>query len=511
MIKVEQTMRNILILLVAVIILISTVSIGLQLIWTTTMEEQETSINDLPVIIRENGYRVSWSHTLDLIVFDEKQRDGYYDIYTMKPDGSDVKCLTDTPLLPRGHKGCAEWHPSGDYIVFTCQKEEYFGSKIPFLRNLFDKLAAPGRGFNCDLWVMNKDGTRFWRLTDLPTKQNLFDKQDYTGVIHPHFSHDGTKLVWSERVGSADNKWGRWVLKVADFIVDGDDIHLENITVYQPGSNQPCFYEAHGFSVDDKKIIFSGNLEPGQDENHLDIYTLDLETKALTRLTETLDEWDEHAQYSPDGKYIVWMSSNGYGIGCEKDWWNHLRTDYWVMKSDGSCKRQLTFYNSNSEYRVICSDCSWNSDGTKLAGTVLVIGENYKKGGIIILDLSDIGNYTKPVWNNILGPYGGDRKHIVVDPHNSSILFVDSCDDSGVWVSKTAGESTNDPYNPAWQHTKLDRGYTEITGTYDENYTYILAVMMNRDNHVYRLKYRWDEDPAVKDWEETVFTDNMNL
>ncbi len=490
------------------ILLISSFSIAIQLLNGSNIENSFQ--NSLPYIVRENGYRVSWSHTFNLIAFDEKQDDGYYDIYVMKPDGTNVRCLTDNSLLPRGHKGCAEWHPSGNYIVFTCQKEKYFGSKIPFLRNWFDKLAVPGIGFNCDLWVMDNNGTKFWRLTDISTKQYFFDKQDYTAIIHPHFSHDGKKLVWSERIGSADNKWGEWCLKVADFIVDENGPHLENIRSYQPGF-QPCFYEAHGFSLDDKKIIFSGNLEPGQDENHLDIYTFDLETMTLTRLTETLDEWDEHAHYSPDGRYIVWMSSNGYGMNTKEDWWDYLRTDYWIMKSDGSDKKQLTFYNSNESYRVICSDCSWNPDGTKIAGTILVIGDNYSKGGIIIIDLSNIKNNTIQIWDNSLGPYGGDRKNIVIDPHNPNILFVDSCDNSGVWVSKTAGESTDDPYNPAWQHTKLDRGYTEITGTYDENYTYILAVMMNRDNHVYRLKYRWDEDPAVKDWEETVFTDNMNL
>ncbi|MCD6541769.1 MAG: hypothetical protein J7K38_00375, partial [Thermoplasmata archaeon] len=93
-----------------------------------------------------------------------------------------------------------------------------------------------------------------------------------------------------------------------------------------------------------------------------------------------------------------------------------------------------------------------------------------------------------------MGPYGGDRKHVIIDPHNPSILFVDSCDDSGVWISKTAGESTGDPFNPAWQHTRFDRGYTEIAGTYDESHTYILAVKTSGDNHVYILKYSEDED-----------------
>ncbi|RLF39369.1 MAG: hypothetical protein DRN12_07080, partial [Thermoplasmata archaeon] len=506
----KEILNKLLISILLLTLFISSLSMAIQILNIVNIGYKTDFQIDVPPLVRENGYRVSWSHTLNLIAFDEKQEDGYYDIYAMKPDGSDVRCLTDTSLLPKSHKGCAEWHPSGRYIVFTCQKENYFGSGIPFLRKWFDKLAVPGIGFNCDLWVMDNNGTKFWRLTDIPTKQRLLDKQDYTAIIHPHFSHDGSKLVWSERIGSADNKWGEWCLKIADFIVDEDGPHIENIKSHQPGFNQPCFYESHGFSVDDKRIIFSGNLEPGQDENHLDIYTFDLETMVLTRLTDTMDEWDEHAHYSPDGEFIIWMSSNGYGMNTREDWWNYLRTEYWIMRSDGSDKRQLTFYNPNNSYRVICSDCSWNADGTKIAGTILVVGENYSKGGIIILDISDIRNATMQMWDNSLGPYGGDRKNIVIDPHNSDILFVDSCDNSGVWVSKTAGESTGDPNNPAWRHTQLDRGYTEIAGTYDEEYTYIFAVMGGK-NSVYRLKYSKDEDPANKKWEESVFKEGKFL
>ncbi len=114
-------------------------------------------------------------------------------------------------------------------------------------------------------------------------------------------------------------------------------------------------------------------------------------------------------------------------------------------------------------------------------------------------------------WDTSMGPYGGDRKHVIVDPHNSSILFVDSCDDSGVWISKTAGEPTGDSHNPAWQHTKFERGNTEIAGTYDEKYTYILAVKTSRDNHVYILKYSDKEDPQEKDWENVSFAEGSNF
>jgi len=51
-----------------------------------------------------------------------------------------------------------------------------------------------------------------------------------------------------------------------------------------------------------------GNPITGQPVNGLDIYELELPTGDTKRLTDTFDDWDEHAHYSPDGKTIMWMS-----------------------------------------------------------------------------------------------------------------------------------------------------------------------------------------------------------
>jgi Tol biopolymer transport system component len=339
--------------------------------------------------MKHNGYRPSWSYKSNLIVYDKKQADGFYHIYTMKPDGSEEICLTDTSIFPAGHKGCTEWHPSDEYLVFTCQKEHYYGKRIPILRNMLDKLAVPGEGINCDLWIMDKNGSQCWQLTDLPTKKSYVDPQAYTGVIHPHFSHDGTKLFWSERIAGGGEDWGEWILRIADFkVVDHIPI-IENVVSYQPGVI-PCFYESHGFSPDDSKIIFSGNLIAGQDVNHLDIYTLEMQTQGLVRLTTSKEEWDEHAHFSPDGQKIIWMSSEGYGMNTERDWWNYLRTEYWIMNHDGSNKTQISFYNDDiaETMRVICSDCSWSPDGKHIASTMLIQDNEVSiDGGIGILNV----------------------------------------------------------------------------------------------------------------------------
>ncbi|MEW6221041.1 MAG: hypothetical protein AB1634_16125 [Thermodesulfobacteriota bacterium] len=53
-------------------------------------------------------------------------------------------------------------------------------------------------------------------------------------------------------------------------------------------------------------------------------------------------------------------------------------------------------------------------------------------------------------WRGGFGPYGGDRKAVVVDPHDSSLLYTDSADEAGVWTSRDAGGG--------WQSTALTFG-----------------------------------------------------
>lgn len=150
--------------------------------------------------------------------------------------------------VPQKHNGNPAWYPEGKYIIFTAEKEE-----VP---KKFDRWAIPGTGVNCDLWLMTSNGERFYQLTDLP----LVLDDEAKGTIHPQFSPNGRKLLWTERVGSG-GAWGKWVLRVADFIDEEDNPHLTNIKTYQPGK-QSVFYESHAFSKNGQKIawLFAKNI-----------------------------------------------------------------------------------------------------------------------------------------------------------------------------------------------------------------------------------------------------------
>jgi polyhydroxybutyrate depolymerase len=338
-------------------------------------------IKQITTLIDRAAKTLDWSHKLNKLTIEKYGLDTYVDIYSINPDGTGEQCLTcNKASCPQKHNGNSAWHPSGEYIVFTSEKE-----KNP---DYLWRDAVPGSGFNNDLWVMNADGQHFFRLTDYPLHARA--------VIHPHFSHDGKLLFWAERLRSAAGSgWGTWALKVADFITENGKPAIKNIQNYQPGKNR-YFYESHAFSPDDTKILFTANPD-GQTDSGFDIYILDLNSYQLSNLTNTPNDWDEHAQYSPDGNKIAWISATGLNIPRDSikvnDFERGLLTELWLMNADGSNKQRLTYFNQPgyAEYmngeRVIVSDISWSPDGRTIAALIAYWSANSLKSKIVMIEL----------------------------------------------------------------------------------------------------------------------------
>lgn len=316
--------------------------------------------------IKEYGKSVDWLHQGNLIATARPLFDGYYDLLIFSMDDPDKETyLTHNATgAPQKHNGNPAWHPSGSYIVFTAENED--------VESEFDFYAVPGRGVNCNLWLASSDGTCFWQLTFHETAYS----DDAQGVIHPQFSHDGEKLFWAERLmGASDTMWGRWALKVGRFIDDGDSPLLKDIQSFTPGA-QNAFYEGHSFSRDGTSVLFSGNLESGQEETGLDIYEMELESGILTRLTSSLSDWDEHAHWSPDGEKIAWMSSTPLEVEYPEDmgphdWRYYLATELWLINADGYGAQRLSFFNQPGHphqcaARTVVSDSAWGPDGESL-------------------------------------------------------------------------------------------------------------------------------------------------
>ena len=305
-------------------------------------------------LLQEQGGRVSWSQAKNLVAFDVGGKEGKSAVYTARLDGSYKQCLTcgkkDVPQL---HNGNPEWHPSGDWIVFQAQDPEL---KLPS-GPAGNFMASPGIGINNNIWVMNADGSKFWQMTHV---QNRY------GTLHPQFSPDGKKALWSEIVKPGGALGGQWAVKLGDFSIANGEPRVTSIQALTPVNLE--LYETHGFSPDNRRIIFSA-VPPGKYYYDMEIYTYDLTTQQLARLTDN-SAWDEHAHFSPDGRWIAWISSTDipqiHTRTLEELTRNPPKTDAWIMSADGSNKRRLTRFNDpnapegqNASGRVIVGDISW--------------------------------------------------------------------------------------------------------------------------------------------------------
>lgn len=305
------------------------------------VSKAQTPTGDLTLVSYQkitSGGRVGWSHApLNLIAFDRQGTGepgtnlGFFDVYTMNPDGSNQVCLTcGKPGLPPYNKGNPDWHPSNLYMVISVQRGDRTYSSNP--NDISNTIAQPGRGGDNVIYIMDATGTNYWIVPD---------SENGCGVLHPHFSHDGTKLIWAQCLSSQpEDRGGTWEIQIASFALPTTDGGAPTVTVTQtitPGIT-PCLYETHGFSIDDSTIFFSGTAA-GIPQTGNEIYSYNLNTGAFADLTNTSTLWDEHAHPNPVFPKLIWASQYENQIVQ-----NVFGTDYWSMNYDGSDKKRLTWF-----------------------------------------------------------------------------------------------------------------------------------------------------------------------
>jgi len=144
------------------------------------------------------------------------------------------------------------------------------------------------------------------------------------------FTFDGTLLGISHHNQEDEGRSTLYYLRPGEM--------SDPVAVTKPGLGASYL---HGWSTDNKKMIFTANRK-GQ----YDIYTVDVATGKETQMTKkkTLDDGPE---YSPDGKYIFF---------------NSVRTgnmQLWRMDADGKNQQQLTFDSYNNWFPHVSPDQKW--------------------------------------------------------------------------------------------------------------------------------------------------------
>jgi len=309
----------------------------------------------------------------------------HYEVFTMKPDGTDVRCLTcDQPALAHTRwKGQASWHPSGQYLAFTAETDQY-------PRDLTGASTRPGVGRNHDVWIMRSDGSGFWKLTDTP---------DNGGVIRPVFSHNGSLLLWNEEyslelypegkprdlkipddppdtAGHHGSYWGHlsmvyrrgqetgaWRIRLAEVSFPAGEPLISNVRSLEPPDGFTLI-EAAGFTPSDQGIVASyAPLAENRGQSFWgDIYVTDLKGRLVKRLTSTPFVHDENPVFSPDGRFLLWNSTNEQTPSRGEELWS--------LDLATGAKTRLTYFTdpSHPEYDPIAgqiTEISWDPSGRR--------------------------------------------------------------------------------------------------------------------------------------------------
>jgi len=196
-----------------------------------------------------------------------------YDIFKADPDGSNMIQLTDT----YGYDAEATYAFDGSKIVYTS--------------------LVSG---DLEIWTMNSDGS---------DKRQLTTHLGYDGGAF--FSHNGQKIVWRAYYPETEHEKEQYInlieknaiqsMALQIWAMDADGFNKVQITNNNAVNFSPFFFP------DDKRIIFSSNLENPKGHN-FDLYAININGSNLEKIT-FYDGFDSFPMFSPDGDKLVFASN----------------------------------------------------------------------------------------------------------------------------------------------------------------------------------------------------------
>lgn len=235
------------------------------------------------------------------------------DLYVMNIDGTENTRITKTPRSEAN----AVWISGG--------------SKIAFL--------YPENGV-MQMWVMNADGSDRKMVSNVEKGVNGF-------LLSP----DETKVLFISNLKSATTAqdifpdlpkatgivvndlmykhWDEWVKEIPHpFLADFNGSELTNVIDIMEGEPYEAPMKPFGgieslaWSPDGKEIIYVSRKKTGKEyaeSTNSDLYLYNIEAKTTINLTEGMMGYDTNPVYSPDGKYVAWLSMERDGYESDKN------------------------------------------------------------------------------------------------------------------------------------------------------------------------------------------------
>ncbi len=276
---------------------------------------------------------------LGKIAFHSNRSGGFFQIYVMEADGSNVTQLTNTSA----RNAEPAWSPDGSKIAFYSQRDgnqEIYvmdadgSNQTRITTNTADdrrpawspdgaKIAFQSvRDGNWEVYVMNADGSNQTNLTNQPTQEE-----------GPVWSPDGSKIAYFSLFGGNEEV----------FVMNADGSNQTNLTSHSAHDEGP------DWSPDGTKIAFRSHRDGDQD-----IYVMDADGSNQTQLADLpADQGDP--VWSRDGTKIAFPSlqDGNYEI--------------YSMNADGSSQTRLTDNAANDHAPDWQPGCTHSSDAVTCA------------------------------------------------------------------------------------------------------------------------------------------------
>jgi Tol biopolymer transport system component len=185
--------------------------------------------SDLQQLTKTGGYDAETTISRKGKLVFTSMRDGDLDIYTMDATGRNVKRLTNE----LGYDGGPFWSYDGKQIVYRAHHPQTEKEKADYQELLKQNLIRPTV---LEIWVMNADGSNKRRVTNL-------NKASFA----PYFFPDGKRIIFSSNM--ADPRGRDFDL----YMIQTDGTSMERITFNDTFDGFPMF------SPDGKQLVFASN------------------------------------------------------------------------------------------------------------------------------------------------------------------------------------------------------------------------------------------------------------
>ncbi len=295
--------------------------------------------------VSPDGKRVLFGVSYESVPQNKSNRD----LYVMNIDGTGVTRITKTAQS----ENSAVWIDNGTRIAFVYAE----------------------KGSSPQLWVMNADGTERHAATNIEggIEGFLFSPDQSKVVLISTVKYNRTAADIYPDLPKATGRviddlmykhWDTWVTEIPHPFIgsfDGQTVtDLKDIMEGEPYEAPMRPFggvESFAWSPDSKILVYTSRKKTGMEyalSTNSDLYAYNLTTGSTTNLTEGMMGYDTNPAFSPDGRYMAWLSMERDGYEADK---NRL----FIRDNATGQKTDLT-----SDWDYTIEEFAWNPNGKNI-------------------------------------------------------------------------------------------------------------------------------------------------